>query len=68
MKIHEYQAKQLFQQYAIPIPEGGVAVDPDEAVGNTACCGDFPDDGASGIILALQFGEDFGDMITSGLR
>ncbi len=42
MKIHEYQAKQLFQQYAIPIPEGGVAVDPDEAVGVSQKLGGFP--------------------------
>ena len=32
MKIHEYQAKQLFQKYGIPIPAGGVAFTPDEAV------------------------------------
>ncbi len=31
MKIHEYQAKQLFQQYNIPIPQGKVASTPNEA-------------------------------------
>jgi len=42
MKIHEYQAKQLFQQYGIPIPEGGVAFDSDEAVGVSEKLGGFP--------------------------
>ncbi len=31
MKIHEYQAKELFEKHGIPIPEGGVAFDPGEA-------------------------------------
>ena len=31
MNIHEYQAKQLFQQYAIPIPEGSYADTPEHA-------------------------------------
>jgi len=31
MKIHEYQAKNLFKKYNIPIPEGSVAFNPDEA-------------------------------------
>ncbi len=31
MKIHEYQAKELFKKYAIPIPEGNVAFSVDEA-------------------------------------
>jgi succinyl-CoA synthetase beta subunit len=31
MKIHEYQAKELFRKYGIPVPEGGVAFDPQEA-------------------------------------
>jgi succinyl-CoA synthetase beta subunit len=31
MKIHEYQAKELFKQYGIPIPEGAVAATPAEA-------------------------------------
>lgn len=32
MKIHEYQAKELFRKYAIPVPEGQVAFTPEEAV------------------------------------
>jgi len=32
MKIHEYQAKELFKKYSIPVPEGGVAFKADEAV------------------------------------
>jgi succinyl-CoA synthetase beta subunit len=31
VNIHEYQAKQLFQQYAIPIPEGNIAATPEQA-------------------------------------
>jgi succinyl-CoA synthetase beta subunit len=32
MNLHEYQSKQLFAQYAIPVPKGQVASSPDEAV------------------------------------
>src|SRR6202030_500540 len=32
MNLHEYQAKQLFAQYAIPVPKGQVASTPEEAV------------------------------------
>lgn len=32
MKIHEYQAKALFKEYDIPIPDGGVASNVDAAV------------------------------------
>jgi succinyl-CoA synthetase beta subunit len=32
MNLHEYQAKELFAQYAIPIPGGQVADSPDSAV------------------------------------
>jgi succinyl-CoA synthetase beta subunit len=32
MNLHEYQSKQLFAQYAIPIPKGVVAGSPEEAV------------------------------------
>ncbi len=31
MKVHEYQAKQLFARYGIPIPQGEVARSPEEA-------------------------------------
>ncbi|MDY6955029.1 MAG: ADP-forming succinate--CoA ligase subunit beta, partial [Thermodesulfobacteriota bacterium] len=31
MKIHEYQAKEIFSKYGIPVPQGAVARDPDEA-------------------------------------
>ncbi len=30
MKIHEYQAKELLRQYGVPVPDGKVAVTPDE--------------------------------------
>jgi succinyl-CoA synthetase beta subunit len=32
MNIHEYQAKQLLAKYGVPVPKGGVAFTPDEAV------------------------------------
>lgn len=32
MKIHEYQAKELFREYGIPAPDGIVAAAPEEAV------------------------------------
>jgi succinyl-CoA synthetase beta subunit len=32
MNLHEYQSKELFAQYAIPIPKGQVANSPDSAV------------------------------------
>src|ERR1700743_3020612 len=32
MNLHEYQSKQLFAQYAIPVPKGQVANSADEAV------------------------------------
>ncbi|BAT71591.1 succinyl-CoA synthetase beta subunit [Thermosulfidibacter takaii ABI70S6] len=31
MKVHEYQAKELFKQYGIPVPRGKVAETPEEA-------------------------------------
>ena len=31
MKIHEYQAKEMFAKYGIPVPKGGVASTPAEA-------------------------------------
>jgi succinyl-CoA synthetase beta subunit len=32
MKIHEYQAKEIFRQFDIPVPRGGVAETPEEAL------------------------------------
>ncbi len=32
MNLHEYQSKQLFAPYAIPVPKGEVADSPDSAV------------------------------------
>ena len=32
MNLHEYQSKELFAQYAIPVPKGRVANNPEEAV------------------------------------
>ena len=42
MKIHEYQAKQLFSQYEIPIPRGAVADSPDAAKSAAQSLGAFP--------------------------
>ncbi len=42
MKIHEYQAKELFKKYNIPVPDGGVAFNPDEAKKVAENLGGFP--------------------------
>ena len=42
MKIHEYQAKELFKKYGIPVPSGGVAFNPEEAGKIAAALGGFP--------------------------
>ena len=42
MKIHEYQAKELFKKYNIPIPDGGVAFNSDEAEKIAENLGWFP--------------------------
>jgi succinyl-CoA synthetase beta subunit len=42
MKIHEYQAKELFKKYNIPIPDGGVAFNSDEAKQVAENLGRFP--------------------------
>jgi len=42
MKIHEYQAKELFQKYGVPIPRGKAAFDLDQAKAAAAGLGTFP--------------------------
>lgn len=42
MKIHEYQAKELFKKYGIPVPVGSVAFSPEEAVKISDTLGGFP--------------------------
>ena len=42
MKIHEYQAKELFRKYNIPVPSGGVAYSSDEAIQLAKELGRFP--------------------------
>jgi len=42
MKIHEYQAKELFRSHHIPVPEGYVATSPDEAGAAAEKLGTFP--------------------------
>jgi len=42
MKIHEYQAKTLFKKYGIPVPEGAVADNANEAVAIAERLGRFP--------------------------
>ena len=42
MRLHEYQAKQLFHKYNIPIPEGEVAFNPNEAKAVADKIGSFP--------------------------
>jgi succinyl-CoA synthetase beta subunit len=42
MKIHEYQAKELFKKYDVPIPKGGVARSPEAAVKMAQGLGGYP--------------------------
>ncbi len=42
MKIHEYQAKELFKKFGVPVPEGGVAFSTSEAKGVAEKLGGFP--------------------------
>ncbi len=42
MKIHEYQAKELFRKYNVPVPEGRVAFSVDEAKEIASDLGEFP--------------------------
>jgi len=42
MKIHEYQAKELFRKYGVPVPEGRVAFKPDEAAAAAETLGGYP--------------------------
>ncbi|MCG8685645.1 MAG: ADP-forming succinate--CoA ligase subunit beta [Desulfobacterales bacterium] len=42
MKIHEYQAKELFRKYNVPVPEGQPVFSVDEAKDAAAKLGDFP--------------------------
>ena len=42
MKIHEYQAKELFKKYDVPVPEGGIAFSMDEAVAVAKKLGGYP--------------------------
>jgi len=42
MKIHEYQAKELFGKYDVPVPRGGVAFTSGEAVQVAKTLGGYP--------------------------
>ena len=42
MKIHEYQAKELFKTYNVPVPDGGVAFTSEEAKTVADRLGGFP--------------------------
>jgi len=42
MKIHEYQAKELFKKHGIPVPDGEVAFKSDEAAKIAGKLGSFP--------------------------
>jgi succinyl-CoA synthetase beta subunit len=42
MKIHEYQAKELFRKYDVPVPRGQVAFSVDDAVAAADSLGAFP--------------------------
>lgn len=42
MKIHEYQAKELFSKYGVTVPKGGVAFTVDEALKVAGTLGGYP--------------------------
>ncbi|MFO7839730.1 MAG: ADP-forming succinate--CoA ligase subunit beta [Desulfosalsimonadaceae bacterium] len=42
MKIHEFQAKELFREYGVPAPRGGAADDVDAAAETAASLGKYP--------------------------
>ena len=42
MKIHEYQAKELFRQYSVPVPEGKAVFSVEEAKEAAQSLGGFP--------------------------
>ncbi|WP_299981263.1 ADP-forming succinate--CoA ligase subunit beta [Desulfobacula sp.] len=42
MKIHEYQAKELFRKYNVPVPDGKAAFSVEEAKESAANLGGFP--------------------------
>jgi len=42
LKIHEYQAKELFRKYGVPVPGGHVAFSPDEACEAAGTLGGYP--------------------------
>ncbi|SLM31302.1 succinyl-CoA synthetase, beta subunit [Desulfamplus magnetovallimortis] len=42
MKVHEYQAKEIFRKYGVPVPEGKVAFSRDEAQGIADGLGGYP--------------------------
>jgi len=42
MKIHEYQAKELFRQYGVPVPQGGIASSVEEAQKVADTLGAYP--------------------------
>ena len=42
MKIHEFQAKELFRNNKIPVPEGAIALNPDDACSVAEKLGGFP--------------------------
>ncbi len=42
MKIHEFQAKELFKEYGVPVPRGAVAREVSEAVQAAASLGGYP--------------------------
>ena len=42
MKIHEYQAKELFRKFNISVPKGNVAFSPDEAMKTAETLGGYP--------------------------
>ncbi|MBF0202103.1 MAG: ADP-forming succinate--CoA ligase subunit beta [Desulfamplus sp.] len=42
MKVHEYQAKEIFRSYGVPVPEGKVAFSRDDALKAADALGGYP--------------------------
>ncbi|HMA67201.1 MAG TPA: ADP-forming succinate--CoA ligase subunit beta [Desulfosalsimonadaceae bacterium] len=42
MKIHEFQAKEVFREYKVPVPRGGAVADVDAAARTAASLGKYP--------------------------
>jgi len=49
MKLHEHQAKELLKRYSLPVPEGDVAFNLEEALCIASSLGGYP------LVVRLRF-------------